>query len=102
MAKVTGKISQFGSKGYGFIDSEDGQRYFVHQKNISTQVRLKIGTPVIFDAEDSAKGLVAMGVKLKKTASFGAEPMSDGTIKILFTILFIMQIIIIYQLFFPK
>jgi CspA family cold shock protein len=32
--KVKGKVTQFGSKGYGFILGDDGEQYFAHQKNI--------------------------------------------------------------------
>ncbi len=110
MAKVTGKVSQFGSKGYGFIDGDDDERYFVHQKNIETKSRLKTGTRVVFDAQTSDKGLVAMEVVLENGESSAsttktksrtkAKPMSNGTIKTLFTALFIMQAIVIYQVFF--
>jgi len=32
--KMTGIVAQFGTKGYGFITGDDGEKYFVHQKNI--------------------------------------------------------------------
>ena len=31
--KMTGVVTQFGTKGYGFITGDDGEKYFVHQKN---------------------------------------------------------------------
>jgi len=32
--KMTGIVTQFGTKGYGFIAGDDGEKYFVHQKNV--------------------------------------------------------------------
>ena len=32
--KMTGIVVQFGSKGSGFITGDDGEKYFVHQKNV--------------------------------------------------------------------
>ena len=32
--KMTGVVVQFGTKGYGFITGDDGEKYFVHQKNV--------------------------------------------------------------------
>ena len=32
--KMTGIVAQFGTKGYGFITGDDGEKYFVHQKNV--------------------------------------------------------------------
>ena len=34
--KVKGIVAQFGTKGYGFITGDDGEKYFVHQKKIFT------------------------------------------------------------------
>ena len=34
--KMTGIVAQFGTKGYGFITGDDGEKYFVHQKNVIT------------------------------------------------------------------
>ncbi len=97
--KITGVISQFGSKGYGFIDGDDGQRYFVHQKNIDTKSRLTTDTRVVFNPQTSDKGLVAMKVKLEKSASLGSKPLTHGAIKVMFLVLFIIQIVVLYQLF---
>lgn len=98
--KVTGMVAQFGTKGYGFIEGDDGERYFVHQKNIYHKSRLKMNTRVIFNAESSEKGLVAKDVKLEKLGIFDLMPLSDGAIKRMFAVLFITQIIVLYQVFF--
>lgn len=103
--KVKGVVAQFGTKGYGFITGDDGNKYFVHQKNIYNKSRLKADTRVVFDTEESEKGLVAVnvaleGVKSNKTKDNGAgEGLSDGAIKAMFIILFFTQIIIAYKVF---
>ncbi|RUM76083.1 MAG: cold shock domain-containing protein, partial [Candidatus Thioglobus sp.] len=51
--KVKGVVAQFGTKGYGFITGDDGEKYFVHQKNIYNKSRLKADTRVVFQAESS-------------------------------------------------
>ncbi len=98
--KTTGKISKFGTKGYGFIVGDDGEEYFVHQKNISNKERMQVGTRVIFNTQTSETGLVATEVDLLK--SLGAKSLSDGVIKALFAVLFITQAVIIYQVFLSK
>jgi hypothetical protein len=35
-------VTQFGSKGYGFILGNAGEQYFAHQKNIVNNSRLKV------------------------------------------------------------
>ena len=39
--KMPGTIAQFGTKGYGFITGDDGEKYFVHQKNVYNKSRLR-------------------------------------------------------------
>ena len=64
--KMTGIVAQFGTKGYGFITGDDGEKYFVHQKNVFNKSRLRSDTRVKFKVETSDKGLVAIDVKLEK------------------------------------
>ncbi|MEO1939704.1 cold shock domain-containing protein [Candidatus Thioglobus sp.] len=97
--KVKGMVAQFGTKGYGFITGDDGEKYFVHQKNIYNKARLKADTRVVFNAENSEKGLVAVNVKLQGSESSESKPLSDTNIKIMFLFLLVMQIIMAYYVF---
>lgn len=94
--KLNGIVSQFGIKGYGFITSDDGERYFVHQKNIYNKLPLGIDTRVTFEADNSEKGWAAVNVVLENSTS---DFLSGTTIKILFAVLFITQIAVIYKVF---
>ena len=101
--KIKGIVAQFGTKGYGFITGDDGEKYFVHQKNIYNKSRLKTDTRVVFHAEKSEKGIVATNVELEKSSSSEStsSPLSDGSIKGMFAVLFILQLIVAYKVFFP-
>ena len=97
--KMKGTVAQFGTKGYGFITGDDGEKYFVHQKNIYNRSRLRADTRVVFSTENSDKGLVAVNVKLEKQKT---EPtaLTDASIKAMFLLLFIMQAVVLYKVFF--
>jgi CspA family cold shock protein len=97
--KMKGTVAQFGTKGYGFITGDDDEKYFVHQKNIYNKSRLRADTRVVFSAENSDKGLVAVDVKLEKQKS-EPTPLTDTSIKAMFLVLFIMQAVVAYQVFF--
>ena len=97
--KMTGIVAQFGTKGYGFITGDDGEKYFVHQKNVYNKSRLRADTRVKYQVETSEKGLVAVDVKLEKLSE-EAKPLTDKTIKRMFVILFLMQMITAYYIFF--
>jgi cold shock protein len=114
--KIKGVVAQFGTKGYGFITGDDDEKYFVHQKNIFNKSRLKTNTRVIFEAEESDKGLVAINVELEDGAQMSksaartkntssakaAAGLSNGAIKAALTILFIAQAVVIYKVFFTS
>lgn len=100
MAKEKGTVAQFGTKGYGFIDGDNNEKYFVHQKSIFNKSRLKTGTRVEFNTKTSDKGLVAFDVNLEGSQS--DKKLSNSTIKTLFVILFILQIITFYLIFNSK
>jgi len=96
--KMTGIVTQFGTKGYGFITGDDGEKYFVHQKNVYNKSRLKADTRVKYKVETSEKGFVAVDVKLEKFTE-ESKPLTDTTIKRMFAILLLMQLITAYYVF---
>ena len=99
--KMTGIVAQFGTKGYGFITGDDGEKYFVHQKNVYNKTRLRIDTRVKYRVETSEKGLVAVDVKLDKLIE-ETKPLTDNTIKRMFFILLFIQLITVYYVFLDK
>ena len=99
--KMTGIVAQFGSKGYGFITGDDGEKYFVHQKNVYNKSRLRVDTRVKYKVETSEKGLVAVDVKLEKLSE-ETKPLTDNTIKRMFFILLLIQLITVYYVFLDK
>ena len=99
--KMTGIVVQFGTKGYGFITGDDGEKYFVHQKNVYNKSRLRTDTRVKYRVETSEKGLVAVDVKLDKLSE-ETKPLTDNTIKIMFVILLLVQVITAYYVFLDK
>jgi len=99
--KMTGIGAQFGTKGYGFITGDDGEKYFVHQKNIYNKSRLRADTRVKYRVETSEKGLVAVDVKLEKLTE-ETKPLTDNTIKRMFFILLLIQLITVYYVFLDK
>ena len=99
--KMTGIVAQFGTKGYGFITGDDGEKYFVHQKNVYNKSRLSTDTRVKYKVETSEKGLVAVDVKLEKSSA-KTKQLTDNAIKRMFFILLLMQVITAYYVFFDK
>ena len=97
--KMTGIVAQFGTKGHGFITGDDGEKYFVHQKNIYNKSRLRDDTRVKFKVENSEKGLVAVDVKLEKVVE-ESKPLTDNDIKAMFGVLLVFQLITAYYVFF--
>ena len=99
--KMTGIVAQFGTKGYGFITGDDGEKYFVHQKNVYNKSRLRTDTRVKYRVETSEKGLVAVDVKLEKLTE-ETKSLTDNTIKRMFFILLLIQLITVYYVFLDK
>ncbi len=100
--KIKGMVAQFGTKGYGFITGDDGEKYFVHQKNIFNKSRLRINTRVVFDIQNSEKGQEAIDVHLEqgaKVPNSESSPLSNTAVKGMFVILFIIQALVVYKIF---
>lgn len=65
---MTGSISKvISDKGFGFIQGEDGQEYFIHRSALrdgSVFEQLREGQPIVFDAGRGDKGLRAENVRV--------------------------------------
>lgn len=68
--RLEGKISYFNNeKGFGFIDGNDGQNYFLHiskLNNIDNTAVIKKNTNIEFNPKESEKGLVAIDALIIK------------------------------------
>ena len=53
-------------KGYGFIEGEDGQDYFVHHSAVAEGTFLRENDKVSFEAVETDRGKQAQKVVLKK------------------------------------
>ena len=61
---MKGTVKWFNStKGFGFIEKEDGNDIFVHMNDLEEGVRLDEGDAVEFEVGDSPKGPRAVKVK---------------------------------------
>ena len=96
---MTGIVAQFGTKGYGFITGDDGEKYFVHQKNVYNKSRLRVDTRVKYRVETSEQGLLAVDVKLEKLNE-KSKTLTDNDIKFMLCALFVFQLVIAYFVFF--
>ena len=64
-SKMNGKVKFFNeSKGFGFIQSDDGKEYFVHLSGLKEGVRLRDNDSVSFDVEEGDRGPKAVNVSL--------------------------------------
>jgi len=63
---MEGKVKWYNvKKGFGFIQGEDGQDYFVHHTGIKQGARLNENTEVVFDPVETEKGRQAREISLK-------------------------------------
>ncbi|MFC2174852.1 cold-shock protein [archaeon] len=61
---MKGTVKWFNTtKGFGFIEKEDGNDIFVHMNDLEEGTTLNEGDAVEFEAEDSPKGPRAVKVK---------------------------------------
>ena len=62
---LSGKIKVWNQgSGWGFIESDDGEDYFLNVKNLRSGQHIKAGVRVKFDTEESQRGPQAINVTL--------------------------------------
>jgi CspA family cold shock protein len=57
------------TKGFGFIEGEDGKEYFVHHSVVAEGTFIRDNDKVSFEAAETDKGLQAQDVKLLQKGS---------------------------------
>ena len=62
---LSGKIKVWNQgNGWGFIEGEDGEDYFLNIKNLRAGQAIRVGLRVKFDTEESQQGSQAVNVTL--------------------------------------
>jgi CspA family cold shock protein len=64
---MKGKVKFFNdSKGFGFIEAEDGKDYFVHQTGLKEGVTIRDNDSVSFEVVEGDRGPKAVDVELSE------------------------------------
>ena len=67
---MEGKVKWYDiRKGYGFVEGDDSQDYFVHYTSVKEGVRLRENDRVSFDPSEGEKGKQAQNVTLLQKGS---------------------------------
>ena len=62
---LSGKIKVWNqNSGWGFIESDNGEDYFLNVKNVRAGQQIRVGVRVKFDTEESQRGPQATNVTL--------------------------------------
>ena len=62
---LSGRIKVWNqNSGWGFIESDNGEDYFLNIKNLRSGQNIKVGVRVKFDTEESQRGSQAINVTL--------------------------------------
>ena len=67
------------TKGFGFIEGEDGKEYFVHHSVVAEGTFIRDNDKVSFEAAETDKGLQAQDVKLLQKGSDREDIAEEGT-----------------------
>ena len=78
MERKNGTVKWFNPrKGFGFIEGEDGEDYFVHHSAIPRDTMLNENDKVSFDAVETDRGKQAQNVTLEGAGEAPAEEESS-------------------------
>ncbi|MAE13667.1 cold-shock protein [Candidatus Woesearchaeota archaeon] len=77
---MEGKVKWFNrDKGYGFIEGDDGEEYFVHHSALAEGTFLRDNDRVSFDAAETERGKQARNITLlQKGSELEQEPEQEA------------------------